>query len=206
MIQDGIVLAEARHAAGQGLPAALPLLVAELIAATGAPDMVAAIVGPGSFTGLRAGLSVAQGISLGAGIAAIGVTVAEALADSLPALGTRTLWVAMQGRRGHIFLDRGGDLATFPLDALPKTRDRIAVAGDAANETAASLAARGTDIMLTSARRPVPRHVALVALRRAAGELAPLAAVPLYVEAPQARLPAGGLRPAPQGGTRSSTQ
>jgi tRNA threonylcarbamoyl adenosine modification protein YeaZ len=198
MVQDGTVLAEARHIAGQGLPAALPLLVAGLIDATGRPDMVAAVVGPGSFTGLRAGLSVAQGISLGAGIVVIGVTVAEALADSLPALGTRTLWVAMESRRDHIFLDRGGDLAAFPLAAVPHTRERIAVAGDAAPATAAILAARGTDVMLTSARLPTPRHVALVALRRAAGDLAPLAAVPLYVDPPQASLPAGGLRPPPQ--------
>ncbi len=198
MVQDGTVLAEARHTAGQGLPAALPLLVADLIEAAGAPDLVAAIVGPGSFTGLRAGLSLAQGVALGAGIEVIGVTVAEALADSLPDLGTRILWVSMESRRDHVFLDRGGDLASFALAGLPQTRDRIAVAGDAANAIAAILAARGTDVMLTSARRPVPRHVALVALRRAAGDLAPLPAVPLYVEPPQASLPAGGLRPAPQ--------
>lgn len=200
MVQGGIVLAEASHTAGPGLPAALPRLAADLIEAAGAPDMVAAIVGPGSFTGLRAGLSLAHGIALGAGvagIAVIGVTVAEALADSLPALGTRILWVAMESRRDHIFLDRGGDLAAYPLATLPHTRDRIAVAGDAAPVIAAILAARGTDVMLTSARRPVPRHVALVALRRAAGAIAPLAAVPLYVEPARASLPAGGLRPPP---------
>jgi hypothetical protein len=52
--------------------------------------------------------------------------------------------------------------------------------------------------MLTSARLPSPRHVAALGVRRAAGALAALAAVPLYVDAPEARLPAGGLRPPPQ--------
>jgi hypothetical protein len=37
----------------------------------------------------------------------------------------------------------------------------------------------------------------MAAVRRLAGELAPLAPQPLYVDPPEARLPAGGLRPGP---------
>jgi len=51
--------------------------------------------------------------------------------------------------------------------------------------------------MLTDARLPTPRHVAMAGARRLAGELPPLAAQPLYVDPPEARLPRGGLRPAP---------
>jgi hypothetical protein len=51
--------------------------------------------------------------------------------------------------------------------------------------------------MLTDARLPAARHVAMAAVRRLAGELAPLAPQPLYVDPPEARLPAGGLRPGP---------
>jgi len=54
-------------------------------------------------------------------------------------------------------------------------------------------------VMLTDARRPLPRHIALAGQARHAGRLAPLAAQPLYVDPPEARLPAGGLRPAPSG-------
>ncbi len=202
MVRDGTVLAEAHHEAGHGLPAALPLLIAGLIEKAGAPGLVAVVVGPGSFTGLRAGLSVAHGVGLGAGIEVVGVTVAEALAEALgealPALGARALWVAMESRRGHVFLDRGGDCAAYALDALPPARGPIAIAGDAANQVAATLAAGGADVMLTPERRPAPRHVAAVGVRRAAGLLAVLAAVPLYVDAPEAKPPAGGLRPPPR--------
>jgi hypothetical protein len=81
---------------------------------------------------------------------------------------------------------------------LPVASGRIAVAGDAANAAAAALAARGLDVMLTSARVAAPLQVAAVAAARAAGNLPPLDAVPLYVDAAEAKLPAGGLRPAPR--------
>ena len=199
MVRDGEVVAGERIDAEQGLAAAIPPMVATLIAAAGTPDLVAVVVGPGSFTGLRAGISVAQGVGLGAGIEVVGVTVSEALADSLPQLGGRALWVANDSRRGRIFLDRDGAAEAVGLDALPAAGGRVAVAGDAAIPVAAALAARGADVMLTSARRPTPRHVAIVGLRRAEGALPALEPIPLYVDAPEARLPAGGLRPAPMG-------
>ncbi len=197
IVEDGEVRAEARLAAERGLPQAIPLMVQELIERAGRPDLVGVVTGPGSFTGLRAGIAVAQGIGLGAGVPVVGVTVAESLADALPILGGRTLWVASDSRRGRIFLDQGSGPEPVANNAIPGTRGRIAAAGDAAILLAATLAARGTDVMLTSAKRPTPRHVAMVAERRARGDLPPLEPVPLYVDAPEAKLPAGGLRPAP---------
>jgi tRNA threonylcarbamoyladenosine biosynthesis protein TsaB len=51
---------------------------------------------------------------------------------------------------------------------------------------------------LTDARLPMARHIAVVGERRLAGELPPRPALPLYVDPPEARLPAAGLRPAPR--------
>jgi tRNA threonylcarbamoyladenosine biosynthesis protein TsaB len=187
-------------AAARGHAAVLAVMAGEVlteaaIAATSL-DLVAVTVGPGSFTGIRAALALAHGIALAADIPLAGVTVGEALADSLPHLGGRQLWVAIDSRRGRVFLERGEAVIAIPLDALPAPEAKVAVAGDAAAAVAARLAARDADVMLTDARLPLPRHIALVAERRLRGELRPLPAQPLYVDPPEARLPTG-LRPPP---------
>jgi tRNA threonylcarbamoyladenosine biosynthesis protein TsaB len=205
VVADGAVASQRHSAAPRGQAEILPTLVAEVLAAARvAPaqlDLVAVTVGPGSFTGLRAGLSLAHGLALGAGVPVVGVTVAEALADSLPGLRSpasgRALWVAIDSRRGRVFLDRGEGMAACALDALPMPEGPVAVAGDAAIAVAARLAARNVDVMLTDARRPLPRHVALVAAQRAQGALPPLPAQPLYVDPPEAKLPATPPRPPP---------
>src|SRR3984957_16599242 len=128
-----------------------------------------------------------------------GVTVGEALADPLPRLGERRLWSAIDSRRGRIFLEQDGAIFSCLLDLLPPAQGKVAVAGDAAIAVASRLAARDADVMLTDARLPQARHIAVVGERRFAGLLAHLPAQPLYVDPPEARLPAGGLGPAPPG-------
>ena len=135
-------------------------MVAEVLAEAGITATglaaVAVTTGPGSFTGLRAAIALAQGIAAGAGCALIGVTVAEALIAALPArAANREIWVAIDSRRDRVFLLRGADHAAYALNALPVASGRIAVAGDAAIAVACRLAARGTaSVMLTDARLP----------------------------------------------------
>ena len=178
-------------------------MVADVLAQAGiaatALDAVAVTVGPGSFTGLRASIALAQGIAAGAGCHLIGVTVAEALIAALPAnAASRDVWVAIDSRRDRVFLLRGDERAAHALNALPAATGRIAVAGDAAIAVACRLAARATgSIMLSDARLPAAAMVAAVAARRMSGELPMLAVEPIYIDAPEAKLPAGGLRPAP---------
>jgi tRNA threonylcarbamoyl adenosine modification protein YeaZ len=165
-------------------------------------DAVGVTVGPGSFTGLRAALALAHGIALGAGCPVVGVTVGEAIAEAFPQLGTRRLWTAIDSRRGRVFLDRGpngseDDIASFELANLPVPDGPVAIAGDAAILVAACLAASGVDVALTDLREALPRHVAVAAARRLARELSPREAQPMYIDPPEAKLPAGGLRPPP---------
>jgi tRNA threonylcarbamoyladenosine biosynthesis protein TsaB len=197
LVQDGILRAEKNIRADQGLADRIAPMVASLLGGA-IPSLVAVMVGPGSFTGLRAAMALAHGIGLAAGCPVTGVTASEAFAVEAPAvIDGRVLWTAVDSRRGRIFLDQGAGFLACPIDAVPQTRARVAVAGDASNAVAAALAARGTDVMLTSLRLPRAFAVALAGARRARGELPPLEAVPLYIDAPEARLPAGGLRPQP---------
>ena len=200
IVQDRIELAGCRLVEERGLAAALPDLVASLLARHGAIELVAAVVGPGSFTGVRSGLSVACGVGLGFGVSVIGVTVAEAFADEAASdgrLSGRVLWTAIHARRGRVFIDVSGSLRGYATDDLPDAAGKIAVCGNAASVVAGTLAARGTDVMLTAYRMPQPVHVASAAIARAAGRLADVPALPLYVDVAEAKLPKGGLRPAP---------
>lgn len=206
VVEDETVRAHRQAAAAQGQAGVLPVLVDAVLRESGleatALDLVAATVGPGSFTGVRGALALAHGIGAGAGIPVIGVTVGEALAEALPRLGHRALWVAIGtgARRGRVFLGRDGSYASVPLEGLPRPDSgvAVAVAGDAAIAVAGFLAALDCDVMLTDARLPAARQVALVAARRFAGALPPLAAQPLYVDPPAVTLPRGGLRPPPE--------
>ncbi len=189
---DGVVVAERALPVGRGQAALLAPMAAAVLAQAGlrpaALDAVAATVGPGSFTGLRAALALAHGLALGAGCPVIGVTVAEALAAALPSLPGRTLWAAIDSlRAGRVFLDIGGAVHAAMLTALPMPQGAVVVVGDAAPEVAARLAARGADVMLGDARRPRAGDVARVAGLRLRGEVAMLAAQPLYGERPLAR-------------------
>jgi tRNA threonylcarbamoyl adenosine modification protein YeaZ len=205
VIADGVLRAERREEGERAKVGVLPVLVQAVLADAGveavALDGIAVTVGPGSFTGLRAALAMAHGIGLATGRPVVGVTVAEALAEAVPGRGRGRLWVAIDSRRGRVFLHTGGEGVTaVPLGALPPAKGPVILAGDAAPAVVARLLARGEVATLADARLPLARHVALVGARRLAGALAPLPAQPLYVDAPAAVEPAGGLRPAPVGG------
>ena len=190
-------VADARQGHAALLPGLVEAALAEAELAVPELDLIAVTVGPGSFTGVRAALSLAHGLALGGGVPIVGVTVGEALADALPRLGGRTPWVATDSRRGRIFLERGPEILSLALDALPAAGGPVAVAGDASIAVAGRLAARDANVMLTNARFPAPRHVAMVAAARHEGRLPARGALPMYVDPPEARLPAGGLRPPP---------
>jgi tRNA threonylcarbamoyl adenosine modification protein YeaZ len=179
-----------------GLIETLPVLLAEA-AAHGGISAVAVTIGPGSFTGLRTALALAQGFAAAAGLPLLVVTVAEAFGAAFPVLH-RPLWVAIRARRNRIFLLRDGVAEAFADAEIPRSRVPVALAGDAANDVAARLAAGGGNVLLTNARQLDPVWVGQAARARQAAGLAPHAAQPLYVDPPEAKRPAAGLRPPPE--------
>ncbi len=194
---QGNALARRLLAGRPGLIETLPIALRDCLAEAGIePTLMAVTVGPGSFTGLRTAIALAQGYAAAAGVPVAGVTLDEALALAFPALH-RPLWVAVRARHGRIFLIRDGVAAAFPDAALPRIRGPVAVAGDAANEVAASLAAAGADVLLTNARLIDPAWVGRAAQIAVAAGRPIRPAQPVYVDPPEAKLPAAGLRPAP---------
>ncbi len=198
VVRDGDVLAARQASQPRGQAAALPHMARQVLEEAGFAaaglSCVAVTIGPGSFTGLRAALALAHGIGLAAGVPVAGVTVAEAFGADAP--DGRALWVAIDTKRGLVFLDRAGLLRSVALTALPEAPGRVAVAGDAAIAVASRLAARGDDVQLLAARRPSPAGIAAAASRREAAGLPAHPAHPLYVDPPEAR-PGPRGRPAP---------
>jgi tRNA threonylcarbamoyladenosine biosynthesis protein TsaB len=200
IVAGGEIIAGYQQDLDRGHASILPVMAQNCLADAGIEaadlDLIAVTVGPGSFTGIRGGVALAQGVAVAAGRPVVGVTVGEALAESLPQLGSRTLWCATTSRRGRIFLEIGQEVFSLALTELPNPQGPIAVAGGAAADVASRLAARNVNVMLTDARLPIGRHIAQVAERRFLGAILPLPAEPLYIDPPEAKLPGGKSPPA----------
>ena len=200
VVVDGTVIAARTETAAEGQAGRLAEMAEAVLAEAGPADAVAVTLGPGGFTGLRAAIALAHGIALGAGVPVVGVSVGEALTAEVTLEPGWVLWCAIDSRRaGRVFLEAAGRIVAVAEADLPRPGGAVAVAGNAATAIAARLAARGITVRLTAARVPSAVGIALAAEDRLAGRLVPREVLPIYVDPPAARLPAGGLRPPPIG-------
>jgi tRNA threonylcarbamoyladenosine biosynthesis protein TsaB len=104
----GEVIALESQAMKRGHAEALMPLIGRVMDKTGiaftALDRIAVTTGPGSFTGLRVGLSAARGIALAADRPAVGVTTLSAFAAPIVALGLgRPVISAIDARHDHVY-------------------------------------------------------------------------------------------------------
>ncbi len=105
----GAVLAERSETMERGHAERLIPMVDEVLAQAGQGyaqlTRIGVSVGPGSFTGVRVGLSAARGLALALGIPAIGITTLEAIAaEAVVASGGSPVFVAIDARREELYV------------------------------------------------------------------------------------------------------
>lgn len=168
-------------------------LLSEAGTALGALDGIAVAVGPGSFTGLRIAVSVAQGLAFGAGLPVAGVSTLEALAWGLDA---PVSVACVDARMGEVYfaacVREHGQLLTVtgpvvgPPAALPDLPSGAVVGGgNAFARYAEGLDARWPAALtrIDAAAITEARHVGALAMARhpAGFPGAPESLLPVYV-------------------------
>lgn len=165
----------------------------------GGIDVIAVNCGPGSFTGIRAGVAAARGLALATGRPVVAVNSLEALAAVLGPQSAGTIVAALDARRGQVYLQMfDHELVALgePRAAVPESvrlaglQAPIRLAGSGAPLVRAALpdeVAVLQESVPTDALGVARRAIA----RLAAGERpVPGATVkPLYLRPPDARLP-----------------
>ena len=152
-------------------------------------DRIGVTVGPGSFTGLRVGIAFAKGLALALDRPTVGIGTLEALAAQAKGL----VFPAIDARRGQLYLQ------AFEDGRALMAPDALTVEGAAARIAELSM---GRQFTLTGSGAALladlnPTATLLPADGADAGEVARLATLrdpaplkPLYLRAPDAKLPA----------------
>ena len=143
---------------------------------------VAVAVGPGSFTGIRIGVSAAKGLAFAASIPAVGVSTLAAMARNA-AFADGLVVCAMDARRNQIYN------ALFEAKNGALTRPKIVV-GDGGRLCAEALAAADVACRLAPPHL-VMQHAVSVALEaeeaaRKGGLVSAQELLPVYLRPPQA--------------------
>jgi tRNA threonylcarbamoyladenosine biosynthesis protein TsaB len=104
----GKIIAMESQAMKRGHAEALMPLIARVMKESGLPfaalDRIAVTTGPGSFTGLRVGLSAARGIGLAAGKPVVGLTTLSAYAAPIVSeAGEQPVISAIDARHDHVY-------------------------------------------------------------------------------------------------------
>jgi tRNA threonylcarbamoyladenosine biosynthesis protein TsaB len=189
---------------------------------------IAVAIGPGSFTGLRVGLSYAKGIASARNIAIAGVSSLDALALCADRLSAGSfIYPLIDARRGEVYtglyrfaagaLEKRSSDLVVPLASFAAglTDDAILVGYSVAEQVRTMASAAGRNVMLIDNGRLRMRGSFVAALGGARvahdGGDAVATLEPLYVRSPDAITISSGLKPGedidgtPRGRTHPAT-
>jgi tRNA threonylcarbamoyl adenosine modification protein YeaZ len=181
---------------GKGHAEVLMDVIGEALAAAGTSfaglGAIAVAVGPGSFTGIRVGVSVARALALAQKIPAAGVSTLEALAfEARQDLGEKPVLSAIDGGRDGIYAaiyDGFGKIIYAPavvglVTLRELAADAAVVAGTAARRVADMAPAKGLLIGPEGATADVAAYARVALTTGFAGDKPR----PLYLRAPDAK-------------------
>ena len=173
---------------------------------------VAVAIGPGTFTGLRVGMSLAKGLVLGLGVPLIGVSTLDAAAFPFRGIGRPVLAAVAAGRGRLVWAAYGAgptgwvrtaEVCNGTAEELAEQADRLGpgalVTGELTPEQEALIQARpGLPLPPRAARIRHPAALAEIAWARfAAGDADdPVDLEPVYVHSAPGRSGAPGSGPA----------
>ena len=199
------VIAQESQAMKRGHAEALMPLVARMMKESGiafeALDRIAATTGPGSFTGLRVGLSAARGIALAANKPVVGITTLAAYsAPHVSEHGEHPIIAAIDARHDHVYLQvvtgHGEPLVTPRLAPM---KEALAASRFGAPHLVGNAAGMLAERWPKDAAPPVKVEqqaapdITWVAWLAAAVDPAVATPRPLYLRAPDAKPPADQL-------------
>lgn len=200
VVRDGSVLARDSRALSHGQAEVLVPMIQATLAAAGLRhadlSAIATTLGPGSFTGLRAGLAAARGLALATGLPAVGISTLEAAAHAVAPDERRaaSVMAAVDTRRDDLFVQVfGQDLREAGPPRVETASDAasrapagaLVLAGDATAPLLAALRAGERDAVVASSAGPIdPTVVARLGAERLAAGRAGDPLRPLYLRAP----------------------
>jgi tRNA threonylcarbamoyladenosine biosynthesis protein TsaB len=192
------IVASAFETMQRGQAERLPMMTAEILMAIGEGvkiTRIAVTTGPGTFTGVRIGLSFARAFALARGVPCIGISALEVVALANGANGVRAAaFPAAQGIYGAAYKEGAVLIPPSLLSAddfiaqLPE--GQLAIAGAGAADLAAALGQRA---VVSEPRLPNAQDLARLAADRPALDNPPR---PLYLRAPDIRPSKRALRAA----------
>lgn len=161
-------------------------------------DAIAFGRGPGSFTGVRIGISVAQGLAFGAGVPLIGISTLAAMAQGAYRLdGAEQVLTAIDARMNEVYFGRyelidgrmqlvGDEVVSDPValvDARGKLAGRVTCVGTGFETYGETLSGLADELAVSQVRFPAAED--MLPLARSAwlaGEAVPVEqATPVYL-------------------------